>query len=282
MDKLTAAKYFMKVADTGSFSKTARLLNLPVSTISRRVKDLEQNLGVELIKRSTRHLSLTDIGATYYKQIESAVNDFELADQIALQTSSRPKGKLKISALPSYANIHLYPIMEKFRKIHPEIIIESLVTDNVHDVMKDRIDFAIRPTSNPPENLIANVIDHHKMAIIASPEYIKAHGRPKNWSDIIHHKAICYGRCGGVLPWHAYSEKKWQVIEKTPSFICSDTCKILDIVLNGEGIALLPEWTYLNSLNKGLVEKINIGWDASFINDHNHKLYLIYDKKTSN
>lgn len=281
MDKLTAAKYFIKVADTGSFSKTARQLGLPVSTVSRRVKDLEQHLGIELLRRSTRYLSLTELGKTYYNQVSQAVKDFEMADIILRETSTIPSGKLKISALPSYANQHLYPILEKFRNLYPEIMIELLATDNVQDLMKDNIDFAIRPTNCPPENLVAKVIDEHRMAIVASPSYLEKHGKLKSPDEVINHKTLCYGTSNGQLDWHSFYKKKWEKTKTSPYFMCSDTCKILEIVIQGEGIALLPEWTYLQSLKKGLVEKANVGWDASFRDSFKHKLYLIYDKKTS-
>ena len=281
MDKLTAARYFIKVADTGSFSKTASLLDLPISTVSRRVKDLEQHLGIILLKRTTRHLSLTDLGRVYYNQVEDAVRAFELADQIVLQSSSKPSGKIKISALPSYANKHLYPILEKFRKQHPEIIIELITTNLVHNLMTDNIDFAIRPTEKPPENLVAKEINKHRMAIVCSPDYLKKHGPLNSWQDVIKHKTLCFSYLTGMMPWWAYSKKRWYKIDKIPYFICNDTCKILDIALEGEGIALLPEWTYLQCLNEGLLEKANKGWEASFSNSHDHRLFLLYDKNQS-
>ncbi len=281
MDKLTATKYFIRVADTGSFSKTAKELCVPVSTISRRVKDLEQHLGVDLLKRSTRYLSLTELGQTYYNQVSQAVRDFEMADLMLKETSTEPSGKLKISALPSYADQHLYPILQKFRSLYPEIMIELLATDTVQDLMKDNIDFAIRPSNMPPENLVARVIDEHRMAIVASPEYIEKFGILKTPKDVLNHKTICYGTQNGQLPWHSFYKQKWNKIETSPYFLCSDTNKILDIIIRGEGIALLPEWTYLNSMNKGLVKKINVGWEASFRDNFEHKLFLIYDKKTS-
>lgn len=281
MDKLTAAKYFIRVADTGSFSKTAKELGVPVSTISRRVKDLEQHLGIDLLKRSTRYLSLTELGQIYYDNVKQAVRDFEMADLILQEASTEPSGKLKISALPSYADQHLYPILEKFRRLYPNIMIELLATDTVQDLMKDNIDFAIRPTNTPPENLVAKVIDEHRMAIVASPKYIEKFGLLETPSDILKHKTICYGTPNGQLTWYTFYKKKWDKIKTSPYFLCSDTCKILDIIIEGEGIALLPEWTYLKSLNKGLVKRMNIGWEASFRDSFEHKLFLIYDKKTS-
>ena len=281
MDKLTATKYFIRVVDTGSFSKTAKELGVPVSTISRRVKDLENHLGIDLLKRSTRYLSLTELGQTYYDHVKQAVRDFEMADLLLQEASSEPSGKIKISALPSYADQHLYPMLEKFRRLYPNIMIELLATDTLQDLMKDNIDFAIRPTNSPPENLVAKVIDEHRMAVVASPKYVEEYGLLKTPTDILKHKTICYGTPNGQLSWYAYYKKSWEKIQTSPYFLCSDTSKILDIVIEGEGIALLPEWTYLESLKNGLVEKMNVGWEASLRDSFDHKLFLIYDKKTS-
>lgn len=281
MDKLTATKYFINVVDTGSFSKTAQLLNLPISTVSRRVKDLEQHLGVKLIKRSTRYLSLTDLGRIYYNQVEQAVRDFDMADEMLRESSTTLSGKLRISALPSYANKNLYPILEKFRKKYPEITIELISTDAVQDLMKDDIDFIIRPTSTPPEHLIARMVDQHKMAIVSSPEYIENNPPIKHWEDIVKHKTVCYGTNNGVMTWHAFKGDEIHEIKKEPYIIYSDTCKILDAVINKEGIALLPEWTYLESLKQGLVEIVNNDWETSFRNTLDQRLYLIYDRKVS-
>ncbi|KAG1702985.1 putative HTH-type transcriptional regulator YafC [Nymphon striatum] len=140
------------------------------------LKTWNNTLGFMLINRTTRHLSLTDLGTVYYNQVEEAVRAFELADQTIQQSSTKPSGKLKISALPSYANKHLYPILEKFRKQHPDIMVELMTTDIIHNLVTDNIDFAIRPTHKPPENLVAKVVDHHRMAIVCSPEYIKKFG----------------------------------------------------------------------------------------------------------
>jgi len=281
MDKLTATRYFLKVADTGSFSKTAKILRLPVSTVSRRIKDLELNLGVELFKRSTRFLSLTEIGRSYYNQVEDAVRAFDLAEEVATQTQKQPSGIIKISALQSYAEVHLYPTLIKFQKAYPEIIIDLQTTDVIRDIVRENIDFAFRPTTHPPENLIAKVIDDHNMAIIASPDYIKSHGKITDFTEVKNHKAICYGRADSTLTWYAKKQDKWSEIEKSPYFICSDTSHLLDIVINGGGISLLPEWNYKKSMEEGTVQKINSGWEANFSTDLEHRVYLLYDKKTS-
>ena len=280
MDKLTAAKYFLNVADTGSFSKTARQLGLPVSTVSRRIKDLEQSMGVELFRRSTRFLGLTEIGEIYYDQIQGAVNDFETVEELILEATGEPTGVIKISALPSYTDMHLYPLLREFRALYPKITVDLNTTDRVEHLLRDKYDFAIRPTSKPPENLIARVIDQHKMKLVASPRYIEKHGEIRNSGEVKNHRALCYRSASGEMPWQSYQHGKWKVVEKTPYFVCNDTTELLKIAAAGEGIALLPDWTTKSYIEEGLVARINIGWEISFINDLAHRLYLLYEKRS--
>ena len=279
MDKLAATRYFLRVADTGSFSKTAKNLNVPTSTVSRRIKDLEDSLGVTLFRRSTRIVSLTDIGAQYYKQVEDAVRSFDIAEELVGQSSDTPSGIIKISALPSYASVHLFPILREFKKLYPKIVIDLNITDHVQDLVRDRVDFAIRPTSNPPGHMIAKVVDQHKMIMVASAAYLEAYGRPQGFGKFYEHKALSYRGSTGVLPWYAFHKDEWHPINKNPSFISNDTNELLDLAINGEGIALLPEWTALSGVRQGLVSKVNVGCEVSFVNNFDHKLFLIYEKK---
>ncbi|MEM9331520.1 MAG: LysR family transcriptional regulator [Pseudomonadota bacterium] len=281
MDKLTAARYFLKVADTGSFSKTAKFYNLPVSTVSRRIKDLEQNLGAKLLRRTTRFLSLTEIGEIYYKQVENAVDAFDLAEEAVNQASGRPSGTIRISALPSYSEMHLYPLIQQFRNAYPDIVVDLNTTDQVQDLVRDKFDFAIRPTSFPPEHLIAKVIDRHKMLLVASPGYLKKFGEVRDYKDLTTHRALCYRSANGVMPWYAFKNNDVHVIDKKPYFLCNDTNELLRIAADGEGIALLPEWTAKRALEDGLIEQVNFGWDVSFVSDLDHRLYLLYEQKAS-
>ncbi|MGI9351803.1 MAG: LysR family transcriptional regulator [Rhizobiaceae bacterium] len=280
MDKLTAARYFLIVADTGSFSKTARQLGLPVSTVSRRIKDLEHSMGVELFRRSTRFLSLTEIGQIYYERIKNAVNDFETVEELIRQATGEPSGTIKISALPSFTDMHLYPLLRDFRAEFPKITVDLHTTDRVEHLLRDKFDFAIRPTSAPPENLIAKVIDQHRMLLVASPEYIEKHGAIRRPEDVKSHRALCYRSANGIMPWQSYLDGIWNVIEKVPYFACNNTTELLKITAGGEGIALLPDWTTRPYVQDGQVARINIGWEISFVNDLDHRLYLIYEKKS--
>lgn len=283
MDKLTAIKYFIQVAESGSFSKTAKQFKLPVSTVSRRIKDLEQNLGIELFRRSTRFLTLTENGEVYYRHVNGAVKSFDTAEEIIRDATGNPSGTIKLSVLPSYATAKFYFLMQEFREHYPDIQIDVYSTDQVHDLMRDKFDFAIRPTSVPPENLVARVIDNHGMSMVASPEYVKEHGKIFDMNEVKKHKALCYRSGSGAMPWYARKggNKEKKRIEVSPHFLCNDTDELLRVAAGGEGITILPDWTIKQSLLEGEVVRINIGWEASFATSDKHHLYLIYDRKVS-
>ncbi|MEM7070041.1 MAG: substrate binding domain-containing protein, partial [Pseudomonadota bacterium] len=208
------------------------------------------------------------------------VSSFELAEDIVKQNTLNPTGTIRVSSLPSYTNQRLYLIIQQFRTKYPDITIDLHATDQVQDLIRDKIDFAIRPTSNPPEHLVAKVIDNHKMSIVASPEYIERYGTVDNLSDLKKHKSLCYRGANGVLPWFACVGGEWKPIERQPHFTCNDTTELLRLVRHGEGIALLPEWTTSEYVEQQKIHRLDVGLDVSFVSDFDHRLYLIYERKS--
>ncbi|MBF4328081.1 LysR family transcriptional regulator, partial [Vibrio anguillarum] len=124
MDKMRALRYFKRVAELKSFSLAAQEFSVPSSSISRRIKDLESILGLELLKRSTRIVELTELGSLYYDMIIEGLEKLDDADELMMQRMSTPEGILRISAMPSYGEQILSPILEKFQQDHPLITLD--------------------------------------------------------------------------------------------------------------------------------------------------------------
>ena len=143
MDKLRALKYFLEVAETGSFSGAAKVLGVSASSVSRRIQDLEVQLGALLIQRSTRVVQLTELGALYLEQISPAVQALGYADNLIEQHSDIPSGVLKISAIPGYGKFCLEPALAKLRKRYPDIIVDVEMTDHVSNLAHNQIDIAL-------------------------------------------------------------------------------------------------------------------------------------------
>jgi len=280
MDKLTAARYFLKVAETKSFSKAANVLNLPVSTVSRRIKDLEDILGVELLKRSTRFLNLTEFGETYYNEIKKAVNSFDIAEERLHEKSDKPTGIIKITSAPSFANSKLYNILNKFRKYHPQIITHVFESENLIDIDQENYNFAIRYIKQFTTNFQYHELPQEKMLLVASPEYLNSNPPIKTYKDIIKHRALIYGNRNDTRNWYIYENDAWHEIEKQPAFCCNNMLGLMSAAINGDGISLIPEWTIHDNILKNNLKLVNKNWQTSYSNNSNLKLYMTYNPST--
>ena len=129
MDQLRALRYFSKLAQTLSFSETADYFRVPSSSVSRRIKDLEENLGIELFLRTTRSVSLTDLGVLHLAEIKTALQTIEIADEMCKAQSISPSGTVRITAMPAYAELYVLPAINKMRKLYPDLEFDLNITD---------------------------------------------------------------------------------------------------------------------------------------------------------
>ena len=186
MDKLRALHYLLKVADTLSFSRAAQAFGVPASSISRRIADLETELGVQLLHRTTRTVRLTEIGAHYLEQVRAGLAQLQDAEELLGQRSSRPSGTLRISAMPSYGQLLLMPALQDFSERYPDILLDVHLSDALVDLGRDQIDIAIRGGRQPQERVVARRLDPNRFLLAASPQYLAQHGsRPalRSWSS---------------------------------------------------------------------------------------------------
>ena len=189
MDKIRALKYFLKVAETSSFSNAAKHFSVP-SSVSRRIRDLEVELQVELFHRSTRVVKLSALGEVYYDQVKDIIQSLENADELVSQRSNSPTGLLRISVMPGYGRMCLYPILDKFRQQYPNIILDIDLTNQLADITQNEVDIAIRGTSALPDRAVAKKLCQNEFVIVAAPEYLK-HGTPTRWKTYSNIKHCC-------------------------------------------------------------------------------------------
>jgi len=159
MDKIRALEYFKRTAELNSFSLAAKEFDVPPSSISRRIKDLEQSLGIELIKRSTRHVTMTELGQVYYQRITKVLQQLGEADELVSQCQGAIEGKIRISTLSGYGARILAPVLREFRKTYPGIILELSYSDEVMLLAQDAVDIAIRVGAIAEERVIAKKLN---------------------------------------------------------------------------------------------------------------------------
>lgn len=258
MDKVRALRYFLKVAETSSFTLAARAFSVPASSVSRRIRDLEAELKVELFIRSTRVVKLSALGQIYHDQVKDIVSALDNADEFVSQHSKVPSGILRITAMPGYGRLVLEPVLERLRQKYPEIILDVELTDQVSDITKNEVDIAIRATSVLPERAVAKKLSNNRFVLIASPEYLEKNGVPMTTEDLLNHQSLLYRGPNGILHWQAKTKGTWRELRTNPAYISNNGFALMQAAIAGQGIALLPEWGVSLELESGALRTFNI------------------------
>lgn len=191
MDRITSMTTFATVVASGSFAAAAVKLNMSPATVTYHVQWLEQRLGVRLLNRSTRKLSVTEAGKVYYDQCAIILGQIEEADRSVSVMNSIPRGTLKLNV----ANVLSYsvaPLIGSFSAAYPEIAVELTTTDRMVDLVDEGIDVAIRFGSQNDSSLIARRLGHFRVILCAAPEYLEKNGTPSRPSDLSYHNCIAY------------------------------------------------------------------------------------------
>jgi len=279
MDKLRAIKYFLKVSETGSFSRAAKTFGVPASSVSRRIRDLETELGAVLIQRSTRHVQLTELGSLYREQISPAVTAMNDANEVIKHHADTPSGILRITALPGYGRFRLLPALRKLKKRYPDIVLDIELTDRVVSLAENQVDIAFRATATPPERTVARKISNNKFILVASPQYLQNHGAPRTIADLQNHQSLLYRGPNNVLYWQAKSEAGWTELRSPVAFISNDGDALVEEARAGSGIGLIPDWGVGGDLASGALVKLELE-DAviSVSRNENAGLYLVYHR----
>lgn len=283
MDKLRALRYFKQVAEVNSFSLAAGHFDVPASSISRRIKDLENDLGVELIKRTTRHVSTTELGSVYYDLISDAIQKIDDADELISQRMDAMEGKLRISSTTSYGEKVIAPILNKFRQKYPSIHFDLDFSDEKVTLGKDSVDIAIRAGHAPEERVVAKKISSSEFVLAASPKLYdrlkQQYGRSMlTIEDLIHAPTLQYRGAHGDLSWSAYRQGSWEKIEITPVLRCNSGDVLMDAALRDEGLLLYPKWWTNEFVSSGTLVEVPVEYPLSSAQGVNLDVYLLYQQ----
>ena len=277
MDQLRALRYFSKLAETLSFSETADYFRVPSSSVSRRIKDLEETLGVELFLRTTRSVSLTDLGVLYLTEIKTALQTIEIADEMCKAQSISPSGTVRITAMPGYAELYVLPAIDRMRTLYPDLEFDLNITDQTLSLSSNDADIAIRATSDLPDQVVARRLSEHNFILVASPDFINQNGRPQTSDDLCRFPVFMYRTPHGVLNWQAQKNQTWKDIELTPRYVSNHGQSLLESVVRGQGMALLPSWGVEKEISTGQLQEIELEDGRLSTNgDVKMSMYLLY------
>jgi len=251
MDKLRALQYLLKVADTLSFSRAARSFGVPASSISRRISDLESELGVQLLHRTTRTVRPTEIGALYVERVRAGLALLDDAAELAGERGSAPRGTLRISAMPGYGQLLLMPALQDFSDLYPDIVLDVHLSDALVDLGRDQVDIAIRGGRQPQERVVARRLDPNRFVLAASPGYLARHGTPRTLDELQEHRALMYRGPSAVIKWQGQDADGWREIAVTPAFVSNDGASLIAMARKDRGLVLLSEWGLRSWIDRG-------------------------------
>jgi DNA-binding transcriptional LysR family regulator len=271
MDKLNSIKAFTKVVQHGSFAAAARELRLSRSAVSKYVIDLEQELGVQLLVRTTRSASPTENGQAYYERCVAILADLEEADVTVTRLQAEPRGILRVNAPMSFGTLHLGPALSDFMERYAELQIQLILSDQQIDPVQEGFDVTLRIADLPSSSLIARKIAPAHRVVCASPSYLQRRGTPQRPSDLREHDCLTYG--------HLATGKQWKLTGpdgehwiSIPWTLCTNNAEVLcDAAVRGRGIALLPTFIAAAELRRGSLQTILESYEAPEIS-----IYAIY------
>jgi len=241
MRNLNAMAIFVEVVRAGSFSSAAKKLGMPLSTVSRKVSDLESHLGVKLLERTTRSLRLTEVGAPYANQCERALQEFEEAERLIAERQTDVTGVLRISTPPNLADILFTTIIETFQASYPKAAVRVFVTERNIDFVQDGVDLAFRVGQLSDSSLVARKIATYRHLLVASPDYLQSHDAIHEPSDLLQHGLIAFGAWGHhEQTWTLLKVSRTKSIRFSPKLSVNDYSAIERVAIRHQGVAEIP------------------------------------------
>jgi len=201
MDRFESISAFAAVAEEGGFSAASRRLGVPLATVSRKVSELEEHLGAQLLTRSTRKVVLTEIGQQFLSACRRVLDELGEAERLASGEYQAPRGELVVSAPTGLGSLYLGPIVTEFLAAYPEIDIDLRLTDRIVNLLEEQVDVALRVAHLPDSSLIALKLGVIRHVICASSCYLGTHGRPETIADLSRHQCVTFTALGAPKEW---------------------------------------------------------------------------------
>ncbi len=256
MDRLEAMKRFVRVAELGSFAAVAQQLGLARSIVTRQVAALEAHLGVKLMARSTRRLSLTSAGAAYLEKCRVILNLVDAAETDVAEERMAPRGNIRMSLPLSFGLKRLAPLLLEFAQSYPEVGLDMDYTDRRVNLIEEGIDLSIRITRKLDGSDVARRLGSGRMQVVAAADYLARHGRPQHPSELIHHQCLGYTSAGAVQSWQFMVAGKLESFAVRSRFQANNGEVLTEAAAQGLGISLQPDFILDGFLAAGRVEPI--------------------------
>jgi DNA-binding transcriptional LysR family regulator len=260
MDRFQEMRALAAVVEAGSFVGGADALQISKAAISRQVADLESRLGVRMLHRTTRRLSLTEEGEVFYARCRDLLAGVDEAEAELTARSGQALGVLKVSAPVSFGLLDLAPLWGGFLAKHPAVGLELTLSDRMVDLVDEGFDVAVRIAKLPSSSLVSRKLSSTRLVLCASPKYLRKHGTPKHPSQLENHQVLAYSLLAIGDTWEFNGPEGSATVKVKPRMRTNsgDTCRA--VALDHQGIILQPTFMVANDLREGTLVEVLPAW----------------------
>lgn len=255
--------FFAEVVDRGGFAAAGRALNVPKSKLSRRVAELEERLGVRLLHRTTRKLSLTQAGEIYHRHCVAMREQAEAADEAVAHVQSEPRGTVRVTCPVTLAQSTIGLLLPRFLAAHPQVRVEMLVTNRVIDLVQEGVDVALRVRADWSDSgsLVVKKLGPTGGVLVASPQLLQRFGVPRSPQDLHHLPTVAMSAVDGRASWvlHGPQDEEFE-LQHRPTYTADDLLTLKFAVLQGTGMGVLPDYMCSDELQHRTLVQVLPGW----------------------
>ncbi len=256
MDNLSGMAAFARVVETNSFTEAARRLGMSKAAVSKQVSKLEERLGARLLNRTTRRLSLTEVGAAFYESCARIIAEAEDAELAVSRLNVTPRGTLKIDAPVNFGMQYLAPLLPPFMLQHPELRVDMSFNDRFIDLVEEGCDLAVRIGQLPDSSLVARKLAETKSVICAAPSYWDRHGRPCEPSELADHECFAYSYLATGNEWRLRGPGGTVAVRISGSLAANNGDVLRQAAVAGVGVVAMPVFIVCDDLRAGRLEAV--------------------------
>lgn len=266
---------FLQVVDSGSFTAAAEVLNLSKSVVSKYVSRLEGRLGARLLQRSTRSLSLTEVGEIFYQRCREGLRVLEDAEDTVLRLQGEPRGLLRLNTPMSFGVLHIAPHLAKFRQRYPQVEVDMHLEDRMLDVIDDGFDASIRIAALADSRLIARRLAPCRHVVVAAESYLQRAGMPTSPTELRQHTIVGYRYQASALQWEFQAAGRDPLrVDLQPTLRLNNSLAIREAILAGAGVARMPTFAVGSDVRAGRLRPILTSWNTLEVS-----VYLVYPER---
>lgn len=256
MDRLDVMRLFVRVVETASFSKAAKIEGVVQPTVSKHIAALEARLGAQLLRRTSRGLSMTEAGEAFYEATVRLLDEFEEIEARVGRGQLAPSGRIRVAMSAGFGRMYVLPKLPRFFEEYPDITVETDISDHYINLIENRIDVAIRIGSLSDSSLVARKIGSGETALMATPGYLERKGTPATPADLAGHECVTFVSGGAARPWQFREADRTVTVDPVGPIRTSDAEHVRVGVLSGLGLAQGPAWLFSEELESGAVVRV--------------------------